>query len=300
MILGIARKAGYFFVILAAALFAQQKKPLTNQDIVTMVKGGFSESLIIMAIRANSCAFDTSADGLIALKNQGVTDTLIRQMLAVEAGNRNRSTIGSDQTPAASGAPTVPAFPQPGRSSVSSGSGTRTSFSSPFPTYPLDFSAERFFTQAGASPASDRKIFVHEGRLRFAPANSSVITIVDPVSRTGYQVSPGQTAEVVRRFQGVRGVVNQDGLSKFFLPVDPDSPCMFWLDVECRSMGAEQIAGRSCAKWEVSHRFAEQTWISYIWVDVKLHIVSKIQYRDFITELKDLVEGPPPVAFEVP
>ena len=261
-----------------------------------MVKNGFSESVILMAIRANSCEFDTSADALIALKNQGVSDTVIREMLAQQAGKHGRpGTPAEHSSLPVSRAPTN----GPGLGSASGMSPARSS-TSRHPILPVDFVAERFLVQGSQPPAQDGTVVISKGRLRYAPANSGVVTIVDPVSRTGYLVTPGQPAEVVRRFEGVRGVVNQGGLSKFLLPVDPENPCAFWLDVECKGLGDESVGGRSTTKWEVTHTPGGPTWITYMWVDVKLHIVSKIQFGDNITELRNIAEGPQSVLFEVP
>jgi hypothetical protein len=61
---------------------SQKKPPLTNQDIVRMVKDKFSDSTIVKAIEANHTAFDVSATALIALKDSGVSQTVIEAMLS--------------------------------------------------------------------------------------------------------------------------------------------------------------------------------------------------------------------------
>lgn len=57
-------------------------KPFTNDDVLKLVKAGFGEETILQAIRTNECHFDTSADALTALKNVGVSEKIIRAMLA--------------------------------------------------------------------------------------------------------------------------------------------------------------------------------------------------------------------------
>ena len=47
-------------------------KPLTNADIVSMVKAGMAESTIVLAIQHSSTVFDTSPQALISLQSQGV------------------------------------------------------------------------------------------------------------------------------------------------------------------------------------------------------------------------------------
>jgi hypothetical protein len=58
------------------------QEALTNDDVVKLVKGGLPESVIIQKIRSSPRKFDTSADGLIKLKNAGVPDKIIEAMVA--------------------------------------------------------------------------------------------------------------------------------------------------------------------------------------------------------------------------
>jgi hypothetical protein len=62
--------------------FAQSGKPLSNDDVVQMVKGGFDESTTISAIEAADTNFDTSVQALMALKAAGVSEKVISAMLA--------------------------------------------------------------------------------------------------------------------------------------------------------------------------------------------------------------------------
>ncbi len=62
-------------------------KRLTNQDIIAMVKLGLSDDVIVAKIRATGAggagtlAFDTSVDGLKALKDGNVSDAVIKVMI---------------------------------------------------------------------------------------------------------------------------------------------------------------------------------------------------------------------------
>jgi len=70
--------------------FAQQAaKPLTNDDVVSMVKSSLPEEVILNALQANDTNFDTSAGGLIALKNAGISSKLMSAMLAAAAAKKN-------------------------------------------------------------------------------------------------------------------------------------------------------------------------------------------------------------------
>jgi hypothetical protein len=65
-----------------------ETKPLTNADVVKMVKNNFSEDSIITTIQNNKTQFDLSVDALIALKNAGVGERLISVMQSAQASGR--------------------------------------------------------------------------------------------------------------------------------------------------------------------------------------------------------------------
>lgn len=71
------------FVVLAQ----QEKKPLTNADVVTMIKAGLPESTIVLAIQKTPANFDTSPEGLIQLKNQGATPKILDAVLHAQGEN---------------------------------------------------------------------------------------------------------------------------------------------------------------------------------------------------------------------
>jgi hypothetical protein len=78
-----------------------EKKALTNDDVISMVKAGLAETTIVLAIHHNSTLFDTSPQALISLHTLGVPQTVLDAML----------TAGS-QTPAP---PAAPGTPMPAR-----------------------------------------------------------------------------------------------------------------------------------------------------------------------------------------
>lgn len=88
----------------APGLRAQQaQKPLTNQDLVKMAKAGLSESVVVATIQANPGNYDTSTDGVIELKKNGVTDNEIRAILAAQQGGN-----GASAAPSANGGGAAP------------------------------------------------------------------------------------------------------------------------------------------------------------------------------------------------
>src|SRR5207253_6835514 len=64
--LPISSLAGVVVVVFltVTALTAQQKNPLTNADVIKMVKAGLAETTIVAAIAANDTQFDLSSAGL--------------------------------------------------------------------------------------------------------------------------------------------------------------------------------------------------------------------------------------------
>jgi hypothetical protein len=75
-----------FEVVVAAQRSGQ---PLTNQDVISMVKNLLPESVILSAIKTNQADFDVSAIGLIALKKAGVPPKVMQAMLDVVYSKKN-------------------------------------------------------------------------------------------------------------------------------------------------------------------------------------------------------------------
>jgi hypothetical protein len=73
-------------VLLASSVWCQElSKRLTNQNIIEMVSSGLSDDVIIAKIRsvmeADGLKFDTSVEGLKALKAANVSDAVIKAMI---------------------------------------------------------------------------------------------------------------------------------------------------------------------------------------------------------------------------
>src|SRR5271165_3945308 len=60
-------------------------QPLTNDSVVTLAKAGFDELFILQLIRHSRTNFDTSVEGLVAMKTAGVSEELIRLMAMPQA-----------------------------------------------------------------------------------------------------------------------------------------------------------------------------------------------------------------------
>lgn len=77
------------------------QKPLTNADVIKMVKGGLPESVVVSAIQSRPAKFDVSPDALIALHKAGVTQG---EMDAIMTASGNHTPGASAPRPAPSDA----------------------------------------------------------------------------------------------------------------------------------------------------------------------------------------------------
>ncbi len=71
-------------IALAAGLLAAQtpSKPLDNDGVIKLVRAGMSEEVVAAAVKsAGEVRFDTSPEGLLALKKAGVTDRVLLAVL---------------------------------------------------------------------------------------------------------------------------------------------------------------------------------------------------------------------------
>ena len=89
------------------ALAQTNAKPLTNDDVIAMVKGGLPETTVINAINAQDSNFDVSATALIKLKQQGVNSKIMDAMLA--AANKKHSAAPAPAPAAPAAAPAATA-----------------------------------------------------------------------------------------------------------------------------------------------------------------------------------------------
>ena len=71
----------FLFALLLALPFAAAAAPMTNDDVIKMVKGGLGEATVLQAIDAAEPAFDTSPDGLVKLKQSGASDAVIQRII---------------------------------------------------------------------------------------------------------------------------------------------------------------------------------------------------------------------------
>lgn len=87
--MGIKMTKGKFGIILALIIVlgltfnveAQDKKPISNSDVIEMSKAGLAPAVIISKIRTSRGSFDTELEALKALTDAGVSDQVIAAMI---------------------------------------------------------------------------------------------------------------------------------------------------------------------------------------------------------------------------
>jgi hypothetical protein len=99
------------FLAICPLAFAQQA--LNNDAIIKLVKAGLSDDLIVTTINAQPGNYDTSTDGLIALKTGGASDKVVSAIVlkATAAPPPPPAAPAPPPAPVAPAAPTTPPAP---------------------------------------------------------------------------------------------------------------------------------------------------------------------------------------------
>ncbi|HET6367043.1 MAG TPA: hypothetical protein VFG27_07445 [Pseudomonadales bacterium] len=113
---------------------AVAQEVLTNDSIMSMVKGGLSEAVVLARIRSGPGNFDTSTNSLLALKKAGVSDKVIEAMVSAPRAGAAAAAAPAP-APAPSPAPAPPAGSAP---APSVSAGARSSAGGAAATLPRD------------------------------------------------------------------------------------------------------------------------------------------------------------------
>ncbi len=76
------RKSLLAVLVLAACSFLVAQQAMNNDAVIKLIKAGLSDDLIVTTINGSPAAYDTSADGIIALKTAGASDKVIAAIIA--------------------------------------------------------------------------------------------------------------------------------------------------------------------------------------------------------------------------
>lgn len=80
------------FMTANVKVFAQDET-MSNSEVISLVKAGLNNSLIINKIRTSKTNFDLSTDSLIKLKQAGVSDDIVTAMLEAKSGKTTASGV---------------------------------------------------------------------------------------------------------------------------------------------------------------------------------------------------------------
>ena len=82
-----AARVFYFGIILSCCgPLAVAAEVLTNDGVVTMVKAGLGDDVIVGKIRLSQAQYDLTTNGLVRLKGDGVSEAVIKAMIEASAG----------------------------------------------------------------------------------------------------------------------------------------------------------------------------------------------------------------------
>jgi hypothetical protein len=115
-------KALLAVLLLAFCSLITAQQPLNNDSIIKMTKAGLSDDLITTTVNAQPCSFDTSIDGLIALKTAGVSDKVVQAIvMRVAADKPAPAPESSNEAPTPSTGPVSPVATEPSEEGTARG-----------------------------------------------------------------------------------------------------------------------------------------------------------------------------------
>src|SRR5262249_43413665 len=121
--------------------------------------------------------------------------------------------------------------------------------------------------------------------------------IVDSTTQTTYMLMPQR--QMYMEFHGERQNSMSPSLRDMLHMKAGTDPCSSNPETTCKKLGTETVNGRSCDKWEVTHKQGNK---STVWVDQKLHFPIKMQSsQGYAMEFSNIKEGAQdPSLFKVP
>jgi hypothetical protein len=143
--------------------------------------------------------------------------------------------------------------------------------------------------------------------------NSMVIIDDDDRSYMGGGNDPVLNLMVAATMEGL----GAPPIWRFFRPTDSSDPCTEWNAIAtkiarrdttqppphftCKGLGSDNVDGRSANKWSVTATGDGKTETGLVWIDSRLHVVSRSQDKTGEMHLVNVKEGPQPDAvFAIP
>lgn len=180
------------------------------------------------------------------------------------------------------------------------------------------FSAEMFDPAKPGKPVS--RIYLGDGKVRLQSYDTSSIgaIVVDPAHGTTLIVNDPAKAYIDAGMFTPLVTVAFAPLMRVLRPAGTGDPCAQWNSAinpfgafakqdknhpppqyTCKSLGAESVNGRASQKWAVTSNDPKDGPMT-IWVDDKLHLLTKTQDSDGGMEMRNIAEGPQPDSLFTP
>lgn len=103
------RKILFAFILIVFAPLLISQQSMNNDSVAKLCKAGLSDDLIVSTINASPGAYNTSAEGLIALKTAGASDKVVSAIVVKSSGATTPvSTTSSAPTSTSPDDPTAP------------------------------------------------------------------------------------------------------------------------------------------------------------------------------------------------
>jgi hypothetical protein len=94
---GFFRRLVLLFAFIVSAQAADPGKPLTNEGVVVLAHAGYNERFLVELMKYKECKFDTSVEGLVYLAKQGISEKLVKAILAAEKAAILREELESEE-----------------------------------------------------------------------------------------------------------------------------------------------------------------------------------------------------------
>ncbi|MGH7649348.1 MAG: hypothetical protein ACREND_14620 [Gemmatimonadaceae bacterium] len=171
------------------------------------------------------------------------------------------------------------------------------------------FSAEIVDPANPTKPAS--RIYLGDGKVRLESEDTSSIgaIVVDPAHGTTLIVNDQAKSYIDAGMFTSLVTIGFAPLMRVLRPAGAGDPCSQWNSAinpfgafakkdngapppqyTCRSLGAESVNGRAAQKWAVTSNDPNDGPMT-IWVDDRLHIMSRSQDKDGAMEMRNIREG---------
>lgn len=143
-------------------------------------------------------------------------------------------------------------------------------------------------------------MYFTSGHMRMDMQGSSrgaAIMITNTATQTTDMLMPQQ--HMYMEFKADQTAMRRPGMMPSIKPLsDPGNPCAGDSGATCKKVGVEEVNGRTCDHWQVTHKDGS---VSNVWVDQKLHFPIKSVSPDSTWELTNIKEGEPDASlFEIP